>query len=89
MTTKAPAKVKEFPADSLEKIAYNSVKDVPTVEPNDANRLGYHIWTWLKKKECTLTDAVDRSEARLLIPKDEAVNIIREAFLKFGIQADS
>jgi hypothetical protein len=88
MTTKAPSKVKEFPADSLEKIAYNSAKDVPTVEPNDASRLGYHIWIWLKEKECTLADAVNRSEARLLIPKDEAVKIIREALLKFGVQAE-
>lgn len=85
MTTKAPAKVKEFPPESIEKIAYLSVGDVPTVEPNDSNRLGYYVWIWIKDKKGTLENAVKESEARLLLPPNEAVKIIRESLKTLGI----
>lgn len=88
MTTKAPAKVKEFPPESLEKIAYMSVRDVPTVEPNDSNRLGYYIWLWIKDKKGTLENAVRESEARLLLPPNEAVKIIRESLMTQGISRE-
>jgi hypothetical protein len=88
MSTKAPAKVKESSPESLEKIAYNSVRDVPTVEPNDAHRLGYHIWLWLKDKKGILENAVKESEARLLIPPKEAVKIIRDALKSQGISIE-
>ena len=88
MTTKAPAKVKEFPPESIEKIAYQSVRDVPTVEPNDSNRLGYYIWLWIKDKKGTLENAVKESEARLLIPPNEAVKIIRESLMTHGISRE-
>jgi hypothetical protein len=88
MSTKAPAKVKEFSSESLEKIAYNSVHDVPTVEPNDAHRLGYHIWIWLKDKKGTLENAVKESEARLLVQPKEAVKIVRAALRSQGMSTE-
>jgi hypothetical protein len=88
MSTKAPAKVKEFSPESLEKIAYNSVRDVQAVEPNDAHRMGYHIWIWLKDKKGTLENAVKESEARLLIPSKEAVKIVRDALKSQGISIE-
>lgn len=89
MTTKAPSKLKKFPAESFETIAYNSVKGVLTVDQNDKYRLGYQIWIWLKEKSGTLYDAVARSEARLLVSRLEAVKIISEALSKSGIQTES
>ena len=88
MSTKVPAKVKEFSPESLEKIAYNSVHDVPTVEPNDAHRMGYHVWIWLKDKKGTLENAVKESEARLLVPQKEAVKIVRDALKSQGISIE-
>lgn len=85
MTTKNPPKVKELSEESLEKIAYNAVRDIATVEPNDANRLGYHIFLFLRDKKGTLANAVDEAEARLLIPKQEAVKIIKSALEAKGI----
>ncbi len=86
MTTKAPAPVEEFPATTLEKTAYLSVAGVPAVEPNDMNRLGYHVWRWLSTKQGTLEEAVSASGARLTVPRTQAVALIREALAKLGIQ---
>jgi hypothetical protein len=79
MTTKAPPAVREWSPETLEKLAYSSVSSIPTVEPNDGNRLGYHIWRWLESKEGTLAEAVAESGARLLITNGEAEKIIRAA----------
>jgi hypothetical protein len=81
MTTIAPSAVRMFDAASLEKIAYESVKTVPTKETNDQYRLGYHIWNYLKERKGTVLDAVKHSGARILVSENEAVGII-EAALK-------
>lgn len=81
MSTIAPPSVKQFDPSSLEKIAYDSVKAVPTKEPNDQYRLGYHIWNYLRDKRGTVAEAVKQSGARILIPEKEAAAII-EAALK-------
>lgn len=87
MSTKPPSAVKESAADSLEKTAYNSVHAITTEEPNDRNRLGYHVWRWLLTKQGTLEEAVTESGARLHISHLEAVKIIREALTKQGVTA--
>ena len=84
MTTKPPSSVKESSADSLEKTAYASVSTIPTQEPNDRNRLGYHIWRWLSSKQGTLDQAIAESGARLTIPLQDASKIIADALSKQG-----
>lgn len=86
MTTKAPPTVKEFPGESLEKIAYSSVSSIQTQEPNDRNRLGYHIWQWLVNREGTISEAIKISGARLHISQEEAMKIIADNLKKQGIQ---
>lgn len=86
MATKPPPTVKEFPNDTLEKIAYSSVSTIPTQEPNDRNRLGYHVWQWLTNREGTLADAVKISGSRMHISREEALKIIEENLKKQGIQ---
>ena len=76
MTTKAPSAVQDFPATSLEKIAYASVASIEAEEPNDANRLAYHVWRWLTTKQGTLEEAIAESGARLHVSKQEAHRII-------------
>lgn len=50
MTTLPPPRVKEFPADSIEKRVYNVVESfaqyIPL--PNDRNRLGFCLYKYLK-----------------------------------------
>ncbi|MBI3365106.1 MAG: hypothetical protein HY033_09390 [Ignavibacteriae bacterium] len=87
MTTKPPSPVQEYPADSLEIIAYQSVSTIPTQEPNDQNRLGYHIWRWLMTKQGTLEQAIAESGARLNVSKQDALKTIREALAKRGASA--
>lgn len=78
MTTKPPSKVKLFPEESLEKIAYQSVENIPALEPNDAYRLAYHIYQYLEKKHITLQEVIKVSGARLLISEEDAYKRIRE-----------
>ncbi len=85
MTTKPPSPVQEFPADSLERKAYASVSSIESEEPNDLNRLAYHVWRWLMTKQGTLEAAVAESGARLHVSRAEAVKIIREGLEKQGI----
>jgi hypothetical protein len=86
MTTKPPSAVQEFLAETLEKKAYSSVSTIETEEPNDRNRLGYHIWRWLTERQGTLEQAVSESGARLRMTTGEAARIIREGLTKQGIQ---
>ncbi|MEW6060621.1 MAG: hypothetical protein AB1600_01645 [Bacteroidota bacterium] len=86
MTTISPSKVKEFDPTSLEKIAYNSVKTIPTREPNDQYRLGYSIWLWLTERKGTLEQAVKTAGARMLIAEKDAVKIISDELKKEGIE---
>lgn len=85
MSTIAPLPVKAFDASTLEKIAYNSVKSIPTRESNDQNRLGYHVWEFLSAKQGTLEQAIKNSGSRILISEQETVAIIRQELQKSGI----
>lgn len=82
MTTVAPSTVKLFDPSSLEKIAYDCVRTIPTKEPNDQYRLGYYVWNYLKDKKGTIADALRQSGARVLIPEVEAVAIIESELKK-------
>ena len=78
MTTKPAASVNPAAAESRERIAYDSVATIATVEPNDRVRLGYHVWRWLHARQGTLEEAVRESGARLRTNVDDAVRQIRE-----------
>ncbi len=85
MTTKAPSSVTPAPEQALEKIAYASVKNIPTVEPHDQDRLGYNVWRWLTVKRDPLDIAVKSAGARLLISEEEAIGKIRENLKQLGV----
>lgn len=85
MTTKAPSAVQEFQAESIEKKAYASVSTIQAEEPNDLNRLGYHVWRWITTKQGTLEQAIAESGARIHIPRQDAAKIIRESLAKQGV----
>ena len=86
MSTKPPPQVAPFPAESLEKIAYTSVSTIPTVEPNDGNRLGYHVWRWLSQRQGTLEQAIKESGSRLNVSVQEAHKVITESLQKQGVK---
>ena len=85
MTTKGPSAVQEFQAESIEKKAYASVSTIPAEEPNDLNRLGYHVWRWITTGQGTLEQAIAESGARIRIPQQDAAKIIRESLAKQGV----
>ena len=86
MTTKAPSRVAEFAADSLEKIAYSCVAEIPTQEPNDRNRLGFCVWAWLRDRRGTLEQAIQNSGSRTHIPYSEVLTIVQKRLEERGIK---
>ena len=74
-----PPGVQQWPDDSLERRAYRAVEDVPVVETNDANRLGYHVFLFLKGELGSIEEAVHVAQPRLLIEKDDAIRRITNA----------
>ena len=86
MTTKAPSSVKASTGETLEKVAYASVANIPTVEPHDQDRLGYNVWRFLKYRIDPLEIAIRTSGARLLISEDEALRKIKERLVHSGVQ---
>lgn len=86
MSTKPSLTTQEFPSTSPEKIAYESVGNIPVREMNDRNRLGFHIWRWIKNRRGSIEEAVKESGARLEIPTDQAAKIVREALEQRGIK---
>ena len=50
--------------NELARIAYKAVADIPTVEENDRNRLGYHVWLYLRGEVDTLEAAVHLARSR-------------------------
>jgi hypothetical protein len=87
MTTKPAPAVEQSAADTKEKLAYESVALVKTVEPNDRSRLGYHVWRWLASGDGTLEQVVRESGARLTMPAELAVKSIREYLSSKGVSA--
>jgi hypothetical protein len=85
MTTKPPSPVIESAPDTLEKIAYTAVADIPTQEPNDRNRLGYNVWAWLVDRNGTLEQAIRTSGSRTHIPYEEVVKIVSQRLKEKGI----
>jgi hypothetical protein len=85
MTTKAPSAVRAADEGSLEKVAYASVSDIPTLDPHDRDRLGYNVWRWLTTHRDSLEFSVRTAGARLLISEEEAVRKIRESLRAQGV----
>jgi hypothetical protein len=78
MSTKPPASVIESPADSLEKLAYTVVAEIPTEEPNDRNRLGYCLWGWLSERRGTLLQTICAAGTRSSLTSEEIFEIIQK-----------
>lgn len=62
--------------NELAKLAYASVRDIATVEVNDRNRLGYHVWLYLRGEVSTLQSAIEQARSRYL-PKGRPLDEIR------------
>ena len=70
------ANVRNWPDNSLERKAYNAVDGIPFVEPNDGNRLGYHVYLYLKGELDSVEQAVHVAQARMHVSGAEAVKLI-------------
>ncbi len=69
----------------LARKAYAAVADVPTIEDNDRNRLGYHVWLYLRGEVGTLEEAIHLARARFkprTLPVEEVVGMIERGLLE-------
>ncbi len=67
-----------WPEGSMEHKAYHVASSIPTVEPNDQVRLGYHIYMYLKGHYSDFDEVLNAARPRLTIPRDEAKLRIEE-----------
>lgn len=67
--------------------AYTSVADIATVEMNDRNRLGFHIYMYLIGEIASVHEAVLESRSRLKVSSAEASQTILAALRAQGIDA--
>ena len=86
MSTKPPASIVESPAESLEKLAYNVVAEIPPEDPNDRNRLGYCVWGWLSERRGTLLQTVRAAGTRSPLTSEEIFDIIHKRLEEKGIK---
>ena len=85
MTTKPPASIVESAAESLEKIAYHIVAEIPTQEPNDRNRLGYCLWGWLSERRGTLLQTIRAAGVRSSLTPEEIYDRVHKRLAEKGI----
>ena len=78
------AEIKSSPENSPERKAYDAVADIPFVEPNDGNRLGYHVFLYLNGEIESVAEAIHVAQARMKISKEKAAEII-SARLQAGV----
>ena len=63
--------------NELAKLAYAAVREIATVENNDRNRLGYHVWLFLRSEIPTLRGAIEQARSRFL-PRDRPLDVIED-----------
>jgi|GEM_PF-1553652 len=63
-------------SDDLARMAYASVGELPFLEMNDGNRLGYHIYLFLSGQIATVADAIYEAKARTALHPSELERII-------------
>ncbi len=65
------ADILQWPDESLERKAYTAAAAIPALEINDTNRLGYHVFLFLKGEIASLQDAVHLAQTRAHISREE------------------
>jgi hypothetical protein len=71
--------------NELARIAYAAVAEIPTVEVNDRNRLGYHVWLYLRGEINSLKEAIHLARSRYVprtLSEEEVEIVITEALEK-------
>jgi len=83
----ASMRVSNMTKDELASIAYAAVEELEWLEPNDGNRLGYHIYLYLNGNISSIEEAVLESQSRTTLAHRELIWLIRERLLAAGIEA--
>ncbi|MCZ7556226.1 MAG: hypothetical protein M5R41_07485 [Bacteroidia bacterium] len=80
------AEILQWPEESLERKAYAAAAVVPALEPNDTNRLGYHLYLFLKGDIPSLQDAVHLAQARTHVSTQEVMRLLAAALESSGAE---
>ena len=76
--------VKKWNEESVEAKAYRAVEEIPAVEFNDRNRLGYYIYLYLDGQYESVREAVRIAQSRLLITEEDAAKRISDKLRESG-----
>ena len=71
--------IRQWPAQSPERRAYDAVAAVPVQEEIDRNRLGYHLFLHLKGELPDLDEVLHVAQPRLRCTKEEAKRLLLAA----------
>lgn len=71
--------IRHWPEQTAERRAYDAVRSVPVQEENDRNRLGYHVFLYLKGEFPDLDETLHVAQPRLRCSKEEAKRLISAA----------
>jgi hypothetical protein len=75
-------------SDGLARMAYGSVEGLPFLEPNDGNRLGYHIYLYLNGELSSIADAIGGAKSRTSLHPRELERIIAERLGAAGVPVE-
>lgn len=82
-----PIPVQDTDTQSLEYQAYELVRDIDTREPNDRNRLAYHVYLFMTSGYATFREAFDVAQARLDRPAEEIFALLSARLRERGYAA--
>ncbi len=71
--------------NQLAAVAYAAVRNIETVEPNDRERLGYHVYLYLTGTLPSVAIAVSEARSRTTLSDDAVVKIITEQLGSEGV----
>ena len=75
-------------SDGLARIAYGAVEGLPFLEPNDGNRLGYHLYLYLNGEIPSVAQAVAEAKPRISLDRRELERTITERLGAAGVPAE-
>jgi hypothetical protein len=74
--------------DDLARIAYVCMEELPFLEMNDGNRLGYHIYLYLHGEIPSIADAIYEAKARLPVAPSDLERIIAQRLYAAGVRLE-
>ncbi|MDB5033892.1 MAG: hypothetical protein JWQ98_1133 [Chlorobi bacterium] len=74
--------------EELARIAYVSVEELPFLEMNDGNRLGFHVYLYINGEIPSLSEAIYEAHARTSVHPADLERIIAQRLYAAGVNVE-